>query len=197
MTDTNDVQDIYKKKTQKSTPSSKHLPHEIESIVKAFAKPFGIRLDWRTQPTPSCMAIYRSNEWRDYRTDVIRNGLMGACAYDPSIIAEIIEDVGNPELANENTTWETWCRWNGILFEYDLYHDHDALGPNLEYVDGYEAFGVDVFYERRSGYWQCSSSKDPLIGGWNKEKNIGESWWLHDDGSPTGSKPNVWGKWYR
>ena len=55
-------QAIYKNKTK----SEFHLPSDVCNIVNEYAKPFGIRLDWRTQPTPSCLAISRSHKWQNF-----------------------------------------------------------------------------------------------------------------------------------
>ena len=53
--------------TYKNKTSSKyHLPLELCILVNEYAKPIGIRLDWRTQPTPSCLAISRSHKWQNF-----------------------------------------------------------------------------------------------------------------------------------
>ena len=43
------------------------LPKEIVDIIKQFSKPLGMK----PRPTPSCIAIYRSDEFRDYRTETL------------------------------------------------------------------------------------------------------------------------------
>ena len=57
-----EFQKLYKKKSM----AKYHLPLEISNIVNEYAKPIGIRLDWRTQPTPSCLAIYSSRKWQNF-----------------------------------------------------------------------------------------------------------------------------------
>ena len=144
------------------------------------------------------MAIYRSTEWRDYRTDVMCHGIMGASASEPELSDVIADSYGTPENADENTTWVEWCYWNGILFDYDWllpYVNDVNYYYSLEWMNGIDTYGVDVYYEMRSGYWRTGLPE--LSDGWSKEKKIGESWWLRDDGTPTNSEPNVWGKWYR
>ena len=51
--------------TYKNKTSSKyHLPLEL-CILDEYAK-IGIRLDWREQPTPSCLAILASRKWNKF-----------------------------------------------------------------------------------------------------------------------------------
>ena len=53
--------------TYKNKTSSKyHLPLELCILVNEYAKPIGIRLDWREQPTPSCLAILASRKWNKF-----------------------------------------------------------------------------------------------------------------------------------
>ena len=46
-----------------------YLPSEIVEIINEYAKPV-CRLDWK-KPSPSCIAIYKSDYYRDYRSDII------------------------------------------------------------------------------------------------------------------------------
>ena len=76
------------------------LPSEICNIINEYAKPV-CRLDWKKTPSPSCIAIYKSDYYRDYRTDIIfRNYLKWG---------RIAEDV------DEDTTWDYWCYWRGVI----------------------------------------------------------------------------------
>ena len=209
-----EFQKLYKKKSM----AKYHLPLEVSNIVNEYAKPIGIRLDWRDQPTPSCLAIYRSHEWRDYRTDVIAGNLIhrnspqfniddyykienlyGTGGIIGSFASELeLYEHGDEELviANDKTTWYEWCYFNGILFEYELHHEYEVPGYTLAWACGTaDNHGIDVSYNKRCGYWKKYDFEKSA--GWNKEKKIGESWWLHNDGTPIGSNVNIWGKWYR
>ena len=57
-----EFQELYKKKSM----AKYHLPLDLCILVNEYAKPIGIRLDWRTQPTPSCLAIYSSRKWQNF-----------------------------------------------------------------------------------------------------------------------------------
>ena len=67
-------QAIYKNKTK----SEYHLPSDVCNIVNEYAKPFGIRLDWRTQPTPSCLAISRSYKWNIFSKKYLKQKTMNS-----------------------------------------------------------------------------------------------------------------------
>ena len=111
-----------------------HLPADVEKLVKEFASPFGIRLNWRKNPSPSCMAIYRSTEFRDYRTDIVRASnplsagvLMGVAAAAMFREGEIetmfsehyhdYERAVDENSVKTDTSWTTWCKKNALLIE--------------------------------------------------------------------------------
>ena len=65
--------------TYKNKTSSKyHLPLELCILVNEYAKPIGIRLDWRTQPTPSCLAISRSHKWQNFSKKYLKQKTMNS-----------------------------------------------------------------------------------------------------------------------
>lgn len=126
-------------KTSKESPISKELPPEIQRLINEYAKPL-CRLNWRRSITPSCTALYESNEYRDYRCDVLESQeslrFMGHAAdvaatnpyssaeegnfFDFIFTLEYIEDSSLPRndfLVTENTTWYKWCSHNGILLD--------------------------------------------------------------------------------
>lgn len=116
-----------------------HLPVDIEILVKEYAAPFGIRLNWREDPTPSCLAIYHSTEFRDYRTDIVRSSIDGGDYFQPknvlmgvaaaamfregeldSTFSEYYYDYESSIDENSvkpNTSWTTWCKKNALLIE--------------------------------------------------------------------------------
>ena len=50
----------------KHSMTNYHLPSEVCDIINDYAKPIGIRLDWRSQPTHSCLAILASHKWNKF-----------------------------------------------------------------------------------------------------------------------------------
>jgi len=107
------------------------LPSEICNIINEYAKPV-CRLDWKKTPSPSCIAIYKSDYYRDYRSDIIfRNYLKWG---------RIAEDV------DEDTTWDYWCYWRGVI----ITEEHRMQGPS------YAERGVNRDYcKSHSGWLWC------------------------------------------
>ena len=65
--------------TYKNKTSSKyHLPLELCILVNEYAKPIGIRLDWRTQPTPSCLGILASRKWNKFSKRYLKQKTMNS-----------------------------------------------------------------------------------------------------------------------
>ena len=69
-----EFQKLYKKKSM----ANYHLPLEVSNIVNEYAKPIGIRLDWRDQPTPSCLAISRSHKWNIFSKKYLKQKTMNS-----------------------------------------------------------------------------------------------------------------------
>ena len=108
-----------------------NLPIEICHIINEYAKPV-TRADWKKTPSPSCIAIYKSDYYRDYRIDIIfRNYLKWG---------RDVEDV------DEDTTWDYWCYWRGVI----ITEEHRMQGPS------YAERGVNREYTRwEAGWWCC------------------------------------------
>ena len=65
--------------TYKNKTSSKyHLPLELCILVNEYAKPIGIRLDWRTEPTPSCLGILASRKWNKFSKRYLKQKTMNS-----------------------------------------------------------------------------------------------------------------------
>ena len=102
------------------------LPLELATIVNEYAKPIGIRLNWRTEKSPSCLAIQQSDEFRDFRTTIVCGGYMGMYSVSPQ---------------DQDITWKEWCYWNAIL-----------MRPRYVSIDEMIRTGIDPDYV--AGYWK-------------------------------------------
>ncbi len=97
------------------------LPQEIGTIINEYAKPL-CRLDWKKNPSPSCIAIYKSDYFRDYRCDILIN--------------HFLKYGRDREEIDEDTTWEYWCYWRGVIKTEDhRKNGHFAAerGVNIDY----------------------------------------------------------------
>ena len=103
------------------------LPVELGAMVNDYAKPIGLRVNWRREKSPSCIAIHKSDEFRDFRTTVICGGSMG------------MEDVCS------DTTWDEWCYWNAILMRprYVSIDEMIRTGIDPDYVPGMWSSNTD------------------------------------------------------
>ena len=114
-----------------------NLPIEICHIINEYAKPV-TRADWKKNPSPSCLAIYKSDYYRDYRSDIIfKNYLKWG---------RDVEDV------DEDTTWDYWCYWRGVIKT----EEHRIQGPS------YAERGVNREYTRWEAGWWCNYVKYDL-----------------------------------
>ena len=108
-----------------------NLPIEICHIINEYAKPV-CRTDWKQNPSPSCIAIYKSDYYRDYRTDIIFKNYL---RYGRDV-----------EYIDEDTTWDYWCYWRGVI----ITEEHRMQGPS------YAERGVNREYTRwEAGWWCC------------------------------------------
>ena len=165
----------YQKKNFRNT--SKELPPEIQRLINEYAKPL-CRPNWRRSITPSCTALHWSNEYRDYRYDVLESqesmqfmGLAAdaaAAGVSPDSFEETLEYIEeslslcidrNYFLVTENTTWYKWCSHNGILLDdwarkeaeqEDVLHWHEIDNGLPEIFFGYDQ---GYQYKKRAGYW--------------------------------------------
>ena len=114
------------------------LPEDIGSMINEYAKPIG-RLDWREKPSPSCLAIQSSDEFRDYRTAVVCGGKMGMENVTPA------------------TSWDDWCYWNAVITRprYVSINDMVRTGINPDYYNSDPAW-----HSTSSENWQLLESSD-------------------------------------
>ena len=105
------------------------LPSEICNIINEYAKPV-CRIDWKQNPSPSCIAIYKSDYYRDYRTDIIFKNYL---RYGRDV-----------EYIDEDTTWDYWCYWRGVII----------TEKQRKYGKGFRENGVNRDYTtREAGWW--------------------------------------------
>mgnify|MGYP001429364480 CR=1 FL=1 len=105
------------------------LPSEICNIINEYAKPV-CRLDWKKTPSPSCIAIYKSDYYRDYRSDII--------------FSNYLRWGRDVEYIDEDTTWDYWCYWRGVII----------TEKQRKYGKGFRENGVNRDYTtREAGWW--------------------------------------------
>ena len=105
------------------------LPSDICNIINEYAKPV-CRIDSKINPSPSCIAIYKSDYYRDYRTDII--------------FGNYLRYGRDAEYIDEDTPWDDWCYWRGVI----ITELHRKLGPS------YAERGVNRDYTRlHAGWW--------------------------------------------
>ena len=106
------------------------LPSDICNIINEYAKPV-CRTDWKINPSPSCLAIYKSDYYRDYRTDIL--------------VTNYLKYGRDFEIIDEDTTWDYWCYWRGVIKT----EEHRKLGPS------YAERGVNRDYTTNQAGWGC------------------------------------------
>ena len=173
-------------KTSKESPISKELPPEIQRLINEFAKPL-CRLNWRRSITPSCTALYESNEYSDYRCDVHciligQDRLMGLAAdaaafgsFEETLeyIEEQFDLTRNDFLVTENTTWYQWCCHNGILL--DDFVRKCIVGDEEEDIEGMGNYNNLL-------QWHVIDNEDPMTmnfgydQGYQYKKRAGYGW---------------------
>ena len=117
------------------------LPEEIVDIIKQFSKPLGMK----PRPTPSCIAIYRSDVFRDYRCECLNDTV---------------------HLFGHRETWADWLFWK-CMFKVQIYgpeasrrwEDTNDTRPYSKsiYPDDHHWFrqGMEIdYYAEQMGKWK-------------------------------------------
>ena len=96
------------------------------------------RLDWRENPSPSCLVIYKSDYYRDYRCDILFKSYLK--------YGRDREDI------DEDTTWDYWCYWRGVLKSEEHKNNGSSSaerGVNRDYCKKYSGWWRDIWDRRR------------------------------------------------
>ena len=114
-----------------------NTPSDLVKEINEYTKPI-CRVDWRENPSPSCLAIYKSDYYRDYRCDILFKSYLR--------YGRDREDI------DEDTTWDYWCYWRGVLKT----EEHKKNGPssaergvNRDYCKNNSGWWRDIWDRRR------------------------------------------------
>ena len=136
------------------------LPEEIVDIIKQFSKPLGMK----PRPTPSCIAIYRSDIFRDYRCECLADWTTSnwcSSSFAPMTV--------------RRGTWVDWLFWK-CMFKVQIYgpeasrrwEDTNDTRPYSKsiYPDDHYCFrqGMEInYYAVQMGKWKEMISSDIII----------------------------------